>query len=158
VGDDQLVNAVALNSATMNLSRVLGPTMAGLIIAVVAAGDTGSQFGVGVVFVANGLLYLISVLTVVVLDHKGKSQLLERGTIRGDMSDGLQYIWRHQLLRGLIIMTFIPLLFGFPVQSLMPVFDAKYPPSPGTSVRPRQPFQLRWSWRPPRPMATRRTT
>ena len=123
VGDDQLVNAVALNSATMNLSRVLGPSMAGIIIAVIAGGDTSSQFGAGVVFIANGVLYLISVLTVVVLRHRGQSTLTHRGTIRGDMGDGLRYIWKHDLLRGLIIMTFIPLLFGFPVQTLMPVFN-----------------------------------
>ncbi len=123
VGDDQLVNAVALNSATMNLSRVLGPSMAGIIIAIIAGGDTSSHIGVGVVFITNGVLYLISVLTVVVLRHRGQSTLLHRGTIRGDMGDGLRYIWNHDLLRGLIFMTFIPLLFGFPVQSLMPVFN-----------------------------------
>ncbi len=123
VRDDQLVNAVALNSATMNLSRVLGPSMAGIIIAIIAGGDTSSHIGVGVVFITNGVLYLISVLTVVVLRHRGQSKLLHRGTIRGDMGDGLRYIWNHDLLRGLIFMTFIPLLFGFPVQSLMPVFN-----------------------------------
>lgn len=123
VGEDQLVNAVALNSATMNLSRVLGPAIAGVIIALSAGGDTSSQFGVGMVFITNGVLQLISVSTLIVLQHKGHSTLLQQGTIRGDMGDGLRYIWNHELLRALIIMTFIPLLFGFPMQSLMPVFN-----------------------------------
>ena len=123
VGDEQLVNAIALNSATMNVSRVLGPSLAGLIIAILAGGDTGSHFAVGVVFVTNGLLYLISVLTLLVIRHQGRSTMSTRGSIWNDMGDSFRYIWSHELLRGLIIMTFIPLLFGFPIQSLMPVFN-----------------------------------
>jgi MFS family permease len=123
VGDDLLVNAVALNSATMNLSRVLGPSLAGVIIAILAGGDTSSHLAVGVVFVTNGVLYVISVLTLLVLHHSGHSTIKHHGTMWGDMADGFRYIWNHQLLRGLIIMTFIPLMFGFPIQSLMPVFN-----------------------------------
>jgi MFS family permease len=123
VGDDQLVNAVALNSATMNLSRVLGPAFAGVFIAMLAGGDTGSHFAVGMVFMANAVLYAISVATILVLRHQGRSTLKNKGTIFGDVNDGLRYIWNHELLRGLIIMTTIPLLFGFPMQTLMPVFN-----------------------------------
>ena len=123
VGDDQLVNAVALNSATMNLSRVLGPAIAGVIIALLAGGDTSSHFAVGVVFMTNAALYLISVATIFVLRHQGRSTLATRGTIFGDVGDGFRYIWRHDLLRGLILMTFVPLIFGFPMQTLMPVFN-----------------------------------
>jgi MFS family permease len=123
VGDDQLVNAVALNSATMNLSRVLGPAFAGVFIAVLADGDTGSHFAVGVLFLANAILYLISVITILVIHHKGRSTLSRRGTIFGDVGDGFRYIWSHDLLRGLIFMTLVPLIFGFPMQTLMPVFN-----------------------------------
>jgi MFS family permease len=123
VGDDQLVNAVALNSATMNLSRVLGPAIAGVIIAVLAGGDTGSHFAVGIVFMNNAILYLVSVVTILGLRHQGQSTLKKQGTIFGDVGDGFRYIWNHDLLRGLIFMTFIPLLFGFPMQTLMPVFN-----------------------------------
>ena len=123
VGDDQLVNAIALNSATMNASRVLGPSLAGIVIAILAGGDTGSHFAVGVVFAVNGLLYLISVFTLFVIRHQGRSTMVTRGSIWSDMGDSFRYIWGSPLLRGLILMTFIPLLFGFPIQSLMPVFN-----------------------------------
>jgi MFS family permease len=125
VGEAQLVNAIALNSATMNLSRVLGPGFAGAIIALVAGGDTTSHFGVGVVFMVNGILYLLSVLTLLALHHQGHSQMTHPAPIMRDIGDGFRYIWNQELLRGLIIMTFIPLLFGFPVQSLMPVFNTE---------------------------------
>ncbi len=125
VGEAQLVNAIALNSATMSLSRVLGPGIAGAIIALVAGGDTTSHFGVGVVFMVNAALYLLSVLSLLVLHHQGHSQMTHSAPITRDIADGFRYIWNHEVLRGLIIMTFIPLLFGFPVQSLMPVFNTE---------------------------------
>jgi MFS family permease len=125
VGEGQLVNAVALNSATMNLSRVLGPGLAGAIIALVAGGDTTSHFGVGVVFMVNGALYLVATLTLLVLHHEGRSQMIGKGPILRDIGDGFRYIWNEPLLRGLIVMIFIPLLFGFPVQTLMPVFNTE---------------------------------
>ncbi len=123
VGDDQLVNAVSLNSASMNLSRVLGPSLAGAIIAILAGGDTGSHFAVGVVFVANALLYLVSVVTLVAVRHQGRSTMTVRGSIWNDMGESFRYIWSQSLLKGLLVMTLIPLLFGFPIQSLMPVFN-----------------------------------
>lgn len=123
VDSRQLVNAVALNSATMNLSSVVGPGAAGIIIAVIAGGDTSSHFGVGIVFLVNATLFLIAVLAVARLKHRGLSTIQERGSIRGDMGAGLRYIWSHVPLRSLILMTFIPMLFGYPVQSLMPVFN-----------------------------------
>ena len=50
VGESLMFNAMAFNTASWNLARILGPALAGLIIALVADGDTGSTFGVGVVF------------------------------------------------------------------------------------------------------------
>ena len=123
VGDDQLVNAVALNSASMNLSRVLGPSLAGVVIALLAGGDTSSHFAVGVVFMINAALYLVSVLTLLAIKYQGHSTMLKRGSIWNDIGDSFRYIWGHELLRGLILMSFLPLLFGFPIQSLMPVFN-----------------------------------
>jgi MFS family permease len=39
------------------------------------------------------------------------------------MADTFRYIADHRLLRGLVLLTFIPLLFGMPIQALMPVFN-----------------------------------
>lgn len=123
VGEDRLVNAIALNSASMNLSRILGPSTAGAIIALVAGGDTSSYFGVGVVFSVNALLYLASALTLTRLRHAGRSTMEVRNTIRFDVTEAFRYILGHRLLRGLVLLTFIPLMFGMPIQALMPVFN-----------------------------------
>ncbi len=123
VGEDRLVNAIALNSASMNLSRILGPSTAGAIIALVAGGNTSSFFGVGVVFAVNAFLYLASALTLTRLGHAGHSTLEVRNGIVSDVAEAFRYILHHRLLRGLVLLTFIPLMFGMPIQALMPVFN-----------------------------------
>lgn len=123
VGEERLVNAIALNSASMNLSRVLGPATAGGIIALVAGGDTSSFFGVGMVFCVNAVLYLISVVTLLGLRHQGRSTMESKNSIGTDVADAFRYILSNPLLRGLVLLTFIPLMFGMPIQALMPVFN-----------------------------------
>ena len=49
VGERLMFNAMAFNTASWNLSRILGPALAGLLIAVFAGGDTTSVVGVGIV-------------------------------------------------------------------------------------------------------------
>ena len=71
VGKDSLVNAMALQSATFNLSRILGPALAGILIALLAGGDTTSTFGVGIVFFIIAGLYALSVCAVSFLHYDG---------------------------------------------------------------------------------------
>ena len=47
VGEALIFNAMAFNTAAWNLSRILGPALAGFMIAYLAGGDTTSTFGVG---------------------------------------------------------------------------------------------------------------
>ncbi len=68
VGRESLVNAMALQSATFNFSRILGPTVAGMLIAALANGNTTSTRGVGMVFFVITALYLVSVVAMTRLD------------------------------------------------------------------------------------------
>ena len=68
---ESLVNAMALQSATFNLSRVLGPTLAGVLIAIVASGDTSSMRGVGIVYFTIAGLYVVSVVSTAMLHYVG---------------------------------------------------------------------------------------
>ena len=71
VGRNVLVNAMALQSATFNLARILGPSLAGVLIAVFAAGDTTSTLGVGVVFFMITIMYTISLMATAMLNYQG---------------------------------------------------------------------------------------
>lgn len=123
VGEEALFNAMALSTASMNLSRVCGPALAGAIIALIAHGDTSSAFGVGVVFYIIAGLYLLSVLTLTALDYQGLSTLTVEQGIFDDIKAGFSYMLGSPLIFGLLMMSFLPMLFGMPIQFLMPAFN-----------------------------------
>lgn len=123
VGERMLFNAMALSTASMNLSRVCGPALAGVIIAVIAAGDTSSTFGVGVVYYLIAALYLVSVVTLAALRYKGESVMTTEVKIFADIRAGFAYMWESPIILGLLLMSFLPMLFGMPIQFLMPAFN-----------------------------------
>ncbi|XOV89064.1 MAG: MFS transporter [Pseudomonadota bacterium] len=123
VGQASLFNAMALSTASMNLSRVLGPAIAGGIIAMIADGDTTSAFGVGVVYYIIAGLYLVSVVTLSALNYQGHSTLEVKQGIFSDIREGFSYMWGSPLIFGLLLMSFVPMLFGMPIQFLMPAFN-----------------------------------
>lgn len=123
VGEASLFNAMALSTASMNLSRVLGPALAGGIIAIVAHGDTSSTFGVGVVYYIIAALYLLSVLTLAMMRYEGESTMENRRSVFADITEGFGYMWGSPLIFGLLLMSFLPMLFGMPIQFLMPAFN-----------------------------------
>ncbi len=123
VGESGLGNAVALNMASMNLSRILAPTMAGVLIALLAGGDKTSALGVGIVFYVIAALDLLSVMLLLLLRYEGRDVRVERRGMVSDMGDGLKYVARTPLIMGLLVMGFVPMLFGMPLQFLLPVFN-----------------------------------
>lgn len=123
VGESGLGNAVALNMASMNLSRILAPTMAGVLIALLAGGDKTSFLGVGIVFYVIAVLDLLSVVLLLFLRYEGRDMRVERRGMVSDMRDGLKYVVRTPMIMGLLVMGFVPMLFGMPLMFLLPVFN-----------------------------------
>jgi MFS family permease len=108
VGDADLPNAVALNSTSFNAAQMIGPAVAGLLIAGV---------GLGWAFLLNGLsfaavlismsFFRLSELRTSARAHRTASGFLE----------GLRYVWRRPDLRAILIMLFLIGTFGlnFPI-------------------------------------------
>jgi MFS family permease len=108
VGDQDLPNAVALNSTSFNAAQMIGPAVAGLLIA---------RVGIGWAFVLNGFSFaavLVSMsffrlpeLRVSARAHRTASGFLE----------GLRYVWRRPDLRAILIMLFLigTFSFNFPI-------------------------------------------
>jgi MFS family permease len=123
VGRDHVVNAMALQSATFNLSRILGPALAGMLIAAFAAGDTSSTEGVGIVFFVIAGLYAVSVLGTSMLNYQGNPA--QRSTTAfADVVEGFQYMKHQRIVLGLLVMGFVPMTFGFSITFLLPAFNA----------------------------------
>ncbi len=123
VGEDNLVNAMALQSATFNLSRILGPALAGALIAIFAAGDTTSTTGVGIVFYIIAGLYLLASLSILFVNHKGAPQTTGPSSPIDDIKFGFKYMWEDKVILGLLIMGFVPFTFGFSASFLLPAFN-----------------------------------
>jgi len=98
VEKSSLVNAMALQSATWNLSRVLGPTLAGVLIAWFAGGDTTSATGVGIVYFVIAALYAISVLCTVMIHYLGAPADRGHTTMIADVAEGFRYMRTERLI------------------------------------------------------------
>ena len=108
VGEDDLSNAVALNSTSFNAARMIGPAFAGLLIAAV---------GTGWVFVINGISF-VAVLCSLGLLHKNELHTKLRALrTRGSLLAGFRYVAKRPDLKAVLLMLFLIGTFGlnFPI-------------------------------------------
>jgi MFS family permease len=115
VGPAQLRSAVTLNNTTMNFARIAGPSVAGGLLAV-------PVLGIGLVFVTMAAMYSTVIATLFRLPDSAVRQAEDESGGWNQLLDGLSYIRRTPTLLGLLILGFVPLFFGLPFQSLLPVF------------------------------------
>jgi MFS family permease len=109
---EDLVNAVALNSAQFNLSRAIGPTLAGLALGAV---------GVAGCYYLNSISFLALIIALLVL--RMPARRVEPGPgMWGAVLDGARFINRHRLVVILLSVPAFLALFGLPFVVLMPVF------------------------------------
>lgn len=118
VGKEDLMNAIALNSTVFNISRIIGPAIAGILM---------EYSGVAFCFFANAISFgavLISLFFI-------KPQKLENGevekgkTIFQNIGEGLRYILRSEILFSTIIIMAIVGTFAPNFSVLIPVFTSK---------------------------------
>ncbi|MEI9905749.1 MAG: MFS transporter [Asticcacaulis sp.] len=107
VAEEHLSNAVALNSTSFNAGRMIGPAIAGLLIAAV---------GSGWVFLINAASFG-AVLIALALMRVHELRRREKPKTRGRLSDGFRYIWQRPDLKAGIMMLFLVGTFGlnFPI-------------------------------------------
>lgn len=118
-----IFTAMALNTAGMNLARVLGPVIAGFVIAWAAAGDTTSARGVGIVYCLIAALYFIAAATVFFVQSRGAPRQGSGASPLADMREGIAYVYAHPPVKGLILLSIVPFLFGMPMNTLLPAFN-----------------------------------
>ena len=113
VPERRLMNAISLNNSSMNLTRVVGPALAGFLILLV---DTA-----GVFFIVSAI-YVFSTLSMTMVGAGTEPAGRSGKGMTGDIREGLAYAMGDRTLRGLIIMNFIPVLFGFSYYALLPAW------------------------------------
>jgi MFS family permease len=112
VGKDDLMNAIALNSSAFNLARVVGPAIAGLLIA-----------GVGIAgcFFVNGVSYLAVLAGLLRMSFDAAPQAGEHRDVRTALREGFGYVLGRHLPRRLAILIGGFSVFGFPFMTMAPV-------------------------------------
>ena len=113
VSESRLMNAVAMANSGMNLTRVLGPAIAGVLIIYIGTW--------GVFYVVGGL-YLVAVFTTAMLRVRAEPAAPSGGGMVGDIKAGLSYAAGNPVILGLIIMAFMPVMFGMSYYALMPAW------------------------------------
>jgi MFS family permease len=120
---EDLTNALALNNAGMNASRVIGPSLAGLMIAVPWLGVTGVYF---LRILAFGWV-LYTLLRIPIKGEPERTEVRAAGLDRFhelgmQLTSGLRYIWHHETLASLFLFAVVTMLLGQSYQQLLPAY------------------------------------
>jgi MFS family permease len=112
VGEGTLTNAVSLNSAAFTGARIIGPALAGILIATV---------GMAICFLIDGISYL-AVLGALLAMHGAEMHAQRRSTReRGHLVAGLRYVWETDALRRPLLVMAVVFTFVFEWQVLVPL-------------------------------------
>jgi MFS family permease len=114
VPPEAMVNAIALNSAQFSLARVVGPAIAGVIIAI-------SSRGAAIVFAINAASFLTVLVALWMIRYKAPAKRVAR-TVRSQLRGGLAYTLGNRRIRTMIVAIGIMSFFAAPASALLPIF------------------------------------
>lgn len=114
VSREQLQSAIATTSISFNVSRFVGPAIAGLIIA---------TLGVSAAFALNGISYLAIVGALFFVKLRPMASREKKpGDVWSELHDGIRYVRKHRTIRSLLIMIAVGSLFGRGALEMLPAF------------------------------------
>src|SRR5215217_3892562 len=118
VGREDLTNAIAMNSTQFQLSRVVGPALAGVAFRL---------FGLAGCFFANGLSFIavVAALWMVRPEHHSNApahSVKDRRALWRDLIDGFRYVRNRPRVSSLLLLAAVNSLFGAPYFSMVPIY------------------------------------
>ncbi|MFN2589848.1 MAG: MFS transporter [Actinomycetota bacterium] len=112
VGPDRLTNAMSLNTATFTGSRVIGPAIAAILI---------KTFGLAPVFLINAVSFLPVVVALMMMRRDELRSRPRAPRARGQIREGIRYVWSRPALRLPIVIMGVVFLFTFNYVVLLPL-------------------------------------
>ena len=113
VDADDLANAVALNSSMNNAARIVGPALAGLVVA---------KFGEGVCFMINAMSYVAVIAALLAMKLPERREPARPFSLRQSLLEGGRYTLATTPIRDVLILLGVVGFMGMPYMTLMPVF------------------------------------
>jgi MFS family permease len=116
VGKEDLMNAIALNSSMFNGARVIGPAVAGILVA---------RLGEGWCFFANGVSYIAVIIGLMLMRVNLPDRSSDKTSPVARMIEGFQFVERTGPIRALLLLLGLVSAVGMPYTVLMPIFADK---------------------------------
>jgi MFS family permease len=116
VGKEDLMNAIALNSSMFNGARVIGPAIAGVLVA---------RLGEGWCFFANGVSYIAVIAGLMLMRVNAPARASLKTPPLEHLIEGFQFVRRTAPIRALLILLGVVSVSGMPYVVLMPIFADK---------------------------------
>ncbi len=113
VGKTHLPNAIALNSVAFNSSRIIGPALAGILVATI---------GMSGCFYLNGISFFAVIIALFLIKINSTKEIEQGNSALKDLKEGLVYVKNHRLIFALVSMVAVVSLFGVGYVMLMPIF------------------------------------
>jgi len=113
VGKEDLMNAIALNSSMFNAARVVGPAVAGILVA---------RIGEGWCFFANGVSYIAVIIGLLMMKVNRPGRLAAPASPLAHIMEGFRFVRRTAPIRALLLLLGLVSLVAMPYTVLMPVF------------------------------------
>lgn len=111
-----LGNAIALNSSMVNLARLIGPSLAGIIIAAV---------GEGMCFLFDGLSYIAVIFSLLAMRDLPQQLFPKRAGVFSELKEGWKYVADFVPIRSILLLLALTSLIGMQYAVLMPIFAAR---------------------------------
>jgi MFS family permease len=113
VGKEDLMNAIALNSSMFNAARVIGPAIAGILVA---------RIGEGWCFFANGVSYIAVIIGLLMMRVPRPARLAAPASPVAHLLEGFRFVRRTAPIRTLLLLLGLVSLVAMPYTVLMPIF------------------------------------
>ena len=115
VSRENMINAIALNSSLLNGARIVGPAIAGLVVA---------AFGEGWCFLLNAISYIAVIGALLMMDVSMAPHPHAHVSAWESIVEGFAYSWNAKPVRALLLLLGLVSLMGMPYSVLMPIIAA----------------------------------
>ena len=108
-----LANAISLSSAMVNLARLIGPALSGLVL---------QRFGAGICFSLNALSFIAVIASLVLMKFPEFKPLVIKKKVTAELAEGLRYVKQTPAISMLILLLICISVFVLPYDTMVPVF------------------------------------
>lgn len=110
---EDLMNAISLNSSAFNCARIIGPSIAGLLMA---------QVGIAMCFLLDGLSFVAVITGLLLMRLPKRTPIESSSSAIGQALEGFRYVWGHRRVLTILSLFAVVGIFGWSYSVLIPAF------------------------------------